>query len=181
MSAFALPFPWGDFAHFQSCDDGRTTWPIALGHDEALTALVGGLSDYDAVHGSERLRGRFSNLCCNRAAKHRRRLRLDRQFADVRLADRREAVRSLLSGRGALAEDQMGSVAIRELLDLVRQEVSESDWRILWMLAEGYSYGEIAAHCNTTPESLKCRICRVRSRIRESRVGRLVQAALYFD
>lgn len=182
MSASALPFPWDDFAHFQSCNDSRTIWPIALGRDEALTALLGDLGRDDSLRDSERLRGQFRNLCRNRAAKHGRRRRLDKQFAGSdRFASRRGAVQSPLGGRGALAEGQVGSVAIRELVDLIRQEVPESDWQILWMLAEGYSYGEIAARYNWTSECLKCRICRVRSRIRKSRVGRLVQAALYFD
>ena len=70
-------------------------------------------------------------------------------------------------------------VATSELVGLIRRCVPKADWQVLWMLAQGCSYGEIAACCGLTVESLKSRVCRIRGRIRESRVGRMLQAALY--
>lgn len=179
MFASTFPFPWNDFLQFQSADDGRTTSPVSLGREEALAALI---NDFDADRGvrdSESLRSKFNNLCCNRAAKYRRRIQLDERLAEFLRVMRREEVRSLRSGRGPLSEDHAGMVATRELLSLIRQCVPEADWQVLWMLAEGYSYGEIAARCGLTVENLKSRACRIRGRIRESRVGRMLQAALY--
>jgi DNA-directed RNA polymerase specialized sigma24 family protein len=179
MPSSALPFPWNDFLQFQSVGDNRSTCPASLGREEALTALVGAFGSDDEERDSENLRSQFDNLCCNRSAKHRRRTQLNERLAEVRRAERREGVRSLLSGRGPLSEDHVGMVITRELLNLARQCVPEADWQILWMLAEGYSYEETAACFGLTADNLRSRACRIRGRIRESQVGRLLHAALY--
>ena len=74
--------------------------------------------------------------------------------------------------------DPVARDATSELLGLVRQCVPETDWQVPWMLAEGYSYGEIASPHGVTVESLKSRTCRLRSRIRNSREGRIVSNVL---
>jgi hypothetical protein len=179
MPASALSFPWNDFLQFQTACEGRTTCPASLGREEALTIFVGELDPDGGKHDSRSLRTQFDNLCCNRAAKYRHRIQLSKQFADLRRAQRSEVERSLLSGRGLLPENHTGMVAIRELLSLARQCVSKGDWKILWMLAEGYSYGEIAGCYGLTIGNLKSRLSRIRSRIRKSPVGRLLHTALY--
>ncbi len=178
MPARALPFPWNDFLRFQSAGDSRAANPDSFGHDDALTACVDELGLSGRSMDSVSLCGQFENLCCNRAAKYRRRIRLSERFAERRRSMRRESVRSLVQGRGPLCEDHVAKVATSELLGLVRQSVRETDWRVLWMLAEGYSYAEVAARHGVTVESLKSRTCRLRSQIRNSNVGRKVQAAM---
>ena len=179
MSARALPFPWNDYLQFQSDGDSRTASPASFGQDDALAALVEDFAPGGRPLDSVSLRNQFENLCCNRAAKYRRRIRLTERFAERQRSIRRESVRCLLGGRGPLPEDHAAAVATSELVGLVRRCVPEADWQVLWMLAEGYSYGEIAARYGVTAESLKSRTCRLRSRIRNSTVGRRVQAALY--
>jgi hypothetical protein len=179
VPAHALPFPWNDYLQFQSDGDGRTAIPASFGHDDALAALVDDFGPSGQPPDPVSLRSQFENLCCNRAAKYRRRIQLMERFAERRRAMRRDSVRSLLGGRGPHPEDHPAKVAISELVDLVRRCVPKADWQVLWMLAEGYSYDEIAARYGVTAESLKSRTCRLRSRIRNSTVGRMVQAALY--
>ena len=178
MSANALPFPWNDYRQFQSHGDVRTANSASFGHDDALSSLVDDFSASGGQLDSVSLRSQFENLCSNRAAKYRRRIRLTERFAERQRSMRRESVRSLLRGQGPLPEDHAATVATSELLGLVRRCVPEADWNVLWMLAEGYSYDEIAARYGVTAESLKSRTCRIRCRIRNSTVGRRVQAAL---
>lgn len=179
MPAHALPFPWNDYHQFQSAGDVGASNPASFGLDDALAALVDDLSSGDPPSDSVSLHSKFENLCCNRAAKYRRRIRLVERFAERQRSRRRESVRAQLVGRGPLPEDHAARVATAELLELVRRCVSEAEWRILWMLAEGYSYGEIAACYGVTVENLKSRTSRLRSRIRNCTVGRMVHAAMY--
>jgi DNA-binding NarL/FixJ family response regulator len=178
MPAPALPFPWNDYHQFQSAGDDRASNPASFGHDDALAALVDDLSSGGPPSDSMSLRSKFENLCCNRAAKYRRRIRLMERFAERQRSSQRESVQAQLAGRGPVSEDHAASFATAELLDLVRRCVSEPEWRILWMLAEGYSYGEIAAQYGVTVENLKSRTCRLRNRIRNSTVGLMVHAAM---
>jgi hypothetical protein len=178
MPTNALPFPWNDYLQFQSDGDVRTANSASFGHDDALSSLVDDFGPSGRQLDSVSRRSQFENLCCNRAAKYRRRTRLMERFAERQRSMRRESVRSLLGGRGPLPEDHAATVATSELLDLVRRCVPEADWNVLWMLAEGYSYNEIAVRYGVTAESLKSRTCRIRSRIRNSTVGRRVQAAM---
>lgn len=178
MPAHALPFPWNDYHHFQSAGDDWATSPASFGHDDALAAIVDDLGSGGRPPDSVSLGNQFENLCCNRAAKHRHRLRLVEQFTERLRLKQRESVRTRSAGRGPLPEDHVARVATAELVDLIRRCVSEPDWRVLWMLAEGYSYGEIAARYGVTVENLKSRTCRLRSRIRNSAIGRMVHASM---
>jgi DNA-directed RNA polymerase specialized sigma24 family protein len=91
-------------------------------------------------------------------------MRLDRRIAEE---DARNPV-----------EKHTEAVATRELVSLIRREISESDWSILWMLAEGFTYGEVADKFGMSVAKLKSRVRRTRSRIRSSPTGRWVQEAL---
>ena len=82
MSARALPFPWNDYLQFQSDGDSRTASPASFGQDDALAALVEDFAPGGRPLDSVSLRNQFENLCCNRAAKYRRRIRLTERFAE---------------------------------------------------------------------------------------------------
>jgi DNA-binding CsgD family transcriptional regulator len=167
MSAADIPAPWRIFQILQSSAAGRKLDPFGLGHDEALTELPGLFHPSDTgatLPDPERLRRRFDHLRANRATKFRRRAKLDRQIAKRTPSAVTEAV------------DEV--VAVKELTELVHLETSESEWELLRLLADGFTYNEIADRHGTSVESLKSRVSRVRSRIRLSPAGLVIQKAL---
>ena len=112
-----------------------------LGRDDALTALWQVRSDSYPSR-SRRVQRQFDYLCVNRATKYRHRMRLDRRSE----GDTHNPV-----------EKHTEAVATKELVGLIRRELSESDWSILWMLAEGFTYGELADKFGIAVEKLKSR------------------------
>ena len=178
MPPTSLPFPWNEFLHFQPKGDRRSVSPDSLGQEEALSALVDDIGAGRGPSDPDQIRRQFDNLRSNRTAKHRRRFRLDRRMAEDILGSRIEGTRQVRVDRGPFANDHSEAVATRELVGLVRKSVPATDWRILWMLAEGYSYSETAARCEMTIEALKCRASRARGRIRNSPVGSAILAAI---
>ena len=137
----------------------------SLGREEALTAI---LEDFDrgrAPSDSDAFQRRFGNLCTNRRAKYRQRKQLDKKWV---AQDSREF----------LADDDTETASRRELAELLQGEVSPAEWQILWKLAEGHSYREVAAQCGMSLANLKSRTSRIRDRVRNSDMGRIVQLAL---
>jgi DNA-directed RNA polymerase specialized sigma24 family protein len=112
-------------------------------------------------HGVQR---EFDCLCANRTAKYRRRAQLDRRFA----------------GTGQVFQTQpiIEVVALRELAEMVRRATSDIDWQILRMLAEDFTYAEVADRLGMSVGKLKSRVSRARCRLRSSPAGRHIQEAL---
>lgn len=165
MTSPDLPAPWGVFHRLQTVASCRRISPLARGRDEALTELPDtfGAAGCDPPDPDD-IRRRFDVLCGNRAAKYRRRAQIDRRIAG--------------GTRATLADRHTHAVAVKELADLVRRAISDADWVIFRMLSEGFTYREVADRRGMTVEALKSRISRVRSRLRDSPVGRQVQDAL---
>lgn len=164
MSSPDLPAPWGVYLRLHSLGLSRKITSLSLGRDEALTELPDQLGTECAPSDPDIVQRKFDYLCVNRATKYRHRARLDHQVAE--------------RTTHVLAEKHTNAVATRELVDLVRRETSDADWSILWMLAEGFTYREVADKFSMSFEKLKSRVCRTRFRIRSSSTGQRVQEAL---
>jgi DNA-directed RNA polymerase specialized sigma24 family protein len=155
---------WHIYHQLHSFGHSQKINPRTLGREDALTTLLGRFGAIPTPLDPGAVQRQFDYLCVNRATKYRHRMRLDRRIAEV---DAHNPV-----------EKHTEAVATRELVSLIRREMSESDWSILWMLAEGFTYGEVADKFGMSVARLKSRVSRTRSRIRSSPTGRWVQEAL---
>lgn len=164
MTSPDLPGRWCVFHRLNSLGRSQKINPRSLGRDDALTALLDRFGTAQAPSDPGIHQRQFDYLCVNRATKYRHRVRLNRRIAE--------------GTANFLIEQHTEAVAMRELVSLVRREISDSDWSILWMLAEGFTYREVADKFGMSVVRLKSRVCRTRSRIRNSSTGRWIQEAM---
>ena len=166
MHSMCLPFPWGDYlGPQQAANDNFIINARSLGCEEALTAILEDFGSNCAPSDSDAVQRRFGNLCTNRRAKYRQRKQLNKKWADE-------------NSRESSAADHTEVVATVELVELLRVYVSRAEWQLLWKLAGGSSYREVAAQCGISVGNLKSRTSRIRDRVRNSNVGRRIQLAL---
>ncbi len=93
------------------------------------------------------------NLVLNRTKKHSRRARLLEEQYGVSTAE-------------PSPEDvAVQQLYLRERIAIVRGAASETDWRILWSLAEEKDYCTVAKHEGMSISALKARVCRCRRRL----------------
>jgi hypothetical protein len=164
MHAPDLPAHWDIFRQLHAVVDSRRVDSRTLGREEALTALLDRFGMGCDPPDPADVQRQFDYLCANRAAKYRRRARLDRHIAEM--------------GQVILTERTTASVALKELVEMVRCETPDADWRILRMLAEGFTYLEVADWLGVSVGNLKSRASRRRHHLRSSPIGRRVQNAL---
>jgi len=163
--AEVLPFPWDTFCQLQRATAlSLVVTPRTIGREEALTALAEDIAAGNVPAGREEMERRFSSLSANRAAKYRQRGRLER-LALQELQPR------------CFREDSFEGVAIGELSRLTLSQVSPQDRQLLREMSIGMAYSEIASKRGWPVGTLKAHISRLRRRVRESRVGELVQHA----
>ena len=119
--------------------------------DDAYTTLV----DEVDRHTARSLQRRFLNLVSNRRPKYRR----------------RQAIESLLA-RSLSTEDTAAEpvelLARREIGEMVLAAVRPDERALLWGVAEGRSYEELARAVNEPVGTLKARVSRLRGRLRSS-------------
>ena len=159
-----LPAQWGVFHRLQAIGSSRRVDSQTLGRDEALTALSDKFGTGCDPLDPDSVQRQFDRLRVNRTAKYRRRVQLDRQIAE--------------NTQTILPAQHTQVVAIKELAELLHRETPEADWQILRMLADGFTYREIADQQGLSITNLKSRVFRVRCRLRSSPTGRQVQGAL---
>src|SRR5262245_25029586 len=131
MQTTTLPAPWGYYLQLQqTAGNSFTIDPPNLGHEDALTAI---LDDNPAspLAESEAFFRRFNNLSRNRRAKYCQRKRLERGWICSMKSD-------------VCPPNQYQSLARAELTEVCRGGMSSAEWGILWKLAEGHTYGEVA-------------------------------------
>lgn len=151
----AEPTPgWMAFARLQHFVNSLPIDTTFWGRDEAATDLVDDLASDDLLPAE--VNRRFRGIALNRVRKHRTRAQLYRDHAARRRGD-------------PYHEDQQATnAAARELLQFVRGAVSIEEWDVLWRLAEGSSYEELASVAGMSGTSLRTRVSRVRERIRRA-------------
>jgi hypothetical protein len=150
----AEPTPgWMAFSRLQHFLNSLSIDATIWGRDEAGTDLVTDLANDDLSPAE--VNRRFRGIALNRARKHRNRAQL---YGDHAARCRGEAYHE---------DNQATDAAARELLQLVRRAVSIEEWNVLWRLAEGSSYEELAGVAGTSEVSLRTRVSRVRERVRK--------------
>ena len=146
MNPPKIPAPWSLYHQLHALGHSQKINSRTLGRDDALTALLGRFGATPTPLDPGAVQRQFDYLCVNRATKYRHRMRLDRRYPE---GDTHNPV-----------EKHTEAVATKELVGLIRRELSESDWSILWMLAEGFTYGELADKFGMSVEKLKSRVRR---------------------
>lgn len=151
----AEPTPgWMAFSRLQRFLNSLPIDATVWGRDEAATDLVDDLVSDDLS--PTEVNRRFRGIALNRAGKHRNRAQLYAGFAARRRGD-------------AYHEDKQATEATaHQLSQLVRRAVSVEEWNVLWRLAEGWSYEELAGVGGTSVVSLRTRVKRIRERVRQT-------------
>ena len=157
----SLPVPWALFAALQRQADSAILNSFAWGVDEALETLLYEIDNGTTCSDSkEEAQRRFKNLCGNRAAKYRRRLRI--LYAEY--------------PQQPPVDDMVGpyqTAARAEALARISAHVTADERRLLRAWAEGYTYHELAAHTGLTISNLKSKISRLIVRLARFRVAYL--------
>jgi hypothetical protein len=173
MTTEGQPF-WSTFVDLQQLSQPKTADGI-FAREEALDTVLHDIVQ-DPTIPAEKIRQRFKSLTRNRRTKYFDRLSLDRErarpcygrggshFETITLAPR--------------APDVSDAIANAQLMTLVRSVLPEGDFRLLWDLAVGATYPEIAVKLGVTIAAAKARIFRIRERVRKSWVAPTLRTAL---
>lgn len=151
--------PWDELARIQAevADDKPRTRARRQALDDAYSVVLDELGEHTAAS----LRQRFSNLVSNRRRKFRE----------------RRAIEKFLVRGDTEADDALDPVEIlsrREVAAQVLTEVGPGERALLWAVAEGRSYEDLAAEAREPAGTIKARVSRLRTRLR----GRFPQLAL---
>lgn len=168
------PNSWVVFSHLQKNYDPVSA-DLALAREEALDEVLNEITLNPTIS-EERLVRRFRSLCRNRRSKqsHRRYLEQKR----CRPCCRRNGRYVTGMPPDPFTSDVFESVAIAELLVLVRRALAVDDFQLLWEIAVGVSYCDAARERGVSVPCLKARLFRIRNQVRMSAIGPVVCAAL---
>lgn len=151
----AEPAPgWMAFSRLQHVINSLPIDATVWGRDEAATDLVDELvsDELSPVEVNRRFRG----IALNRARKHRNRAQ---RYGDYVARHRDDAYNE---------DEQAMEATAHELFQLVRRAVSIEEWNVLWRLAEGSSYEELAGVRGMSAVSLRTSVSRLRERVRRT-------------
>lgn len=142
--------PWDELTHIQSIvEKQRPSSPAEMhGIDEAYTMVVSEVTE----HTAQSLRRRFWNLVSNRVPKYRRRNAIENRLAWGTPAEG--------------ARDPIEVLVQLELVSIVQTEVEPGEDMLLWGVATGRSYEELASAMGVPVGTLKARASRLRRRLR---------------
>lgn len=160
-----LPFPWNTVHRLQLVTDSITVNAQANGRDEALTTIVEELADGEVPPDEETMERRYRTLAANRAKKYRYHGMVDGQLAHQLHPE-------------PFVQSHFETVALREIVGLVSSHISPDEKRLLQELSDGDSYGQLASRYGIKIGTLKSRVSRLRSNVRNSSVARIVHEAL---
>ena len=152
--------------------------PQAIQHDFARGETLDVILDEIAAEPSapsEQIRRRFRSLSRNRRTKYYERKALERE--SVRPSYRRGGRDFEVVMLAPRQKDASDAVAMAQLLMLVRGLLSEADFQLLWEIAIGATYAEIAVKLGISITAAKARIFRIRQRVRTNPVGRTIEEA----
>jgi DNA-binding NarL/FixJ family response regulator len=137
--------PWDAYAHLQAqLSRAHLVSDHTWGMEAALDAILRSLHDNQPVTPDD----------------------LTRTAASERRRERYRARLRLTSLRGVeVGADPDERLAAREGLRIARSKVSSRDWPVLWQVAEGYNYPEIAGRIGVTPGCLRVRVQRCRQQL----------------
>ncbi len=109
---------------------------------------------------AEQLVNLLAKMACNKVADLARRQRAARR-------DMARVEADSTAGRAVAApgKDPADQLALRELLERVRGELTEDEWRLVSERADGRGWAEIAAERGETPEALRKRLSRAAARV----------------
>ena len=165
---------WSTFADFQR-DGEPLSIERALGREEALTNVLEELIN-DPSTSDHNLRRRFASLSRNRSSKYYHRRDLERNQA--RPSYRRGGRGFDSSSTAPIGSDLSEEIAQAELVMLVRDLLPEHDFLLLWEIAEGRTYSDVACDQEVSVASIKARVFRIRARIRMSPIGQELRRVL---
>ncbi len=171
------PVPWTVFSEIQENNDPSSV-DQALGREEALDQILDEIVANPSVS-EERIYKRFRSLSRNRRSKYcyRRDLDWNRGRPDRRRGGQYFSSPSFQSPAPNVF-DVFEDIARAELVTLVRSVLPQEDFHLLWEIAEGISYRDLAYARAVSIATIKARVFRIRERIRTSAVGEALRAAL---
>lgn len=138
-----LPHPWGAYARLQELSRRPSLDDRAWGYEAGLDLILA------------------SNPAANRPFQNE----IDRAVASgARLERYRTRLRGLYLHDPELANPGTGMEAFeaQEVLRHIQDNVAASDWALLWELAQGHEYAEMAQQRSITAGSLRVRVLRLR-------------------
>ncbi len=138
-----LPHPWGAYAHLQEPSRRPRLDHRAWGYEAGLDLI----------------------LASNPTAKNPSQEDIDRAVASgARLERYRARLRGLYLQDEEVGNPSTGMEAFeaQEALQHIQDSLASSDWTLLWKLAVGHEYAEIAQQRGVTAGSLRARVLRLR-------------------
>ena len=149
-----IPEEWHQFCRLHAFNCQSRVSPRHAGSDEQLDAILiafgrGTKLDDDVA----------DRIGRNRARKHRLR---DRLVQDRLVQERLFRFDEVAS----LPDDVVEKAAIADHVAWVRSNTSAKEWHSLWLLAEGFSYAQVAQTLHLSEGTLKSQVARCRARLR---------------
>jgi len=160
-----LSFPWNTLQRLQAASNSVVVNARSMGREEALTVIVGELAAGKVPPDEEAMERRFRTLSANRAVKYQTRKQIEAEAADL---NRIEPV----------LHDLSDELAVQELTSLASSQLTLEDWQLLQDIGNGEPYIELALESRKSVGTLKSKVSRLRSRIRNSTVGRTILEAV---
>ena len=151
--------PWDELARIQAevADDKPRTRARRQALDDAYSVVLDELDK----HTDASLKRRFANLVSNRRRKFRERRAIEKFLT-----------RGVTEADDAL--DPVETLSRREAAAQVLNEVGPGEQALLWAVAEGRSYEDLASEAGEPSGTIKARVSRLRNRLR----GRFPELAL---
>jgi hypothetical protein len=160
-----LDFPWGTFLELQRLSDSHVINARAHAQEEALAEILEDIAIGSCPTDPDAMRQRYRTLAANRTKKFSYRTKVADQVAHHDESQRR-------------APDQHDLAAFRQLAKLTASGISRDDYGLLVeILGAGASYRESATVHKVPVGTLKARVSRLRSQIRNGSTGTTIRAA----
>lgn len=161
-----VPHLWGDYLLYQEqVASTAREHTRSRGDDESLTDVLEKIASSISSNSAQAPAPPSVNLCDNRAAKYRHRLRIERTHANE------------LSPT-TFDTNIIDELAMKHTIMRLRREVEPMDWQLLQALAEGESFSSISKERGASVEGLKSRVSRLRRRLREGDLKDVLREAL---
>ncbi len=138
-----LPHPWGAYAHLQKLSRRPYVDDRAWGYEAGLDLVVA-----SSLAGKLPCQNEIDRAVASGARLNRYRSRLRARYL--------QAEESANPGTG------MEDFEARQALQDIRDSLASSDWTLLWELALGGEYAEVARQRGVTAGSLRARVLRLR-------------------
>jgi DNA-binding NarL/FixJ family response regulator len=143
--------PWDDYVSLQRQADRRKLDAKAWAAEEQAEEFLDGLAA-NKLHTDPNLRKTWlDNLGTNRAKKHRRRVSILRRLVYFRPGFELSKVHE--------------SIAKKETLARVQKKATPDEWAVLFALASGGTYQDLADTRGCSEQTMKTRVSRCRKRL----------------